>query len=338
MRHLNYADRLRLEILLKQKIRVAEISEVLGFSRVTIYKEIKLGTCECRDPGWIPYNCYSADKAQKYADYYATSHGPQLKIANRHDFAQFLCEKIVSFKFSPEAALAEAYKIFSDISISKTTLYRYIHDGLFLGVSDKNLPYRRRKSKQKVLVRRPSFYNALKRSIEERPKDVLRRTDFGHWEMDTVYGNGHERHCLLVLTERQTRYELIYKMKDRTAQSVKLQLDRLERTVPHFEKIFKSITCDNGSEFSQDLIEKSCRHDGTRTVTFFCHPFCSSERGSNERQNQLIRRWLPKGTDFACVSQKRVREVQDIINNYPRRMFDFASSADLFAKKVKINP
>ncbi|MDD2958426.1 MAG: IS30 family transposase, partial [Lachnospiraceae bacterium] len=85
----------------------------------------------------------------------------------------------------------------------------------------------------------------------------------------------------------------------------------------------KSITMDNGCEFSdQTGIEKSyCNKELKRTMVYYCHPYCSSERGSNENQNKFVRRFIPKGDSICLYSDKEIREMQDFMNNYPRDLF-----------------
>ena len=100
-----------------------------------------------------------------------------------------------------------------------------------------------------------------------------------------------------------------------------------------FPVVFRSITVDNGSEFADvEGMERSCLRRGEkRTTVYYCHPYSSSERGSNEKQNGMTRRRHPKGTDFKKVSRKKLRETTEWINNYPRKMFGFHTAAELFA-------
>jgi IS30 family transposase len=78
-------------------------------------------------------------------------------------------------------------------------------------------------------------------------------------------------------------------------------------------------------------IERSCRTKGKRTKTFFCHPYCSCERGTNENINRMIRRWIPKGDDIGLYSSREISFIQNWINNYPRRIFNGKSSKELTA-------
>lgn len=142
------------------------------------------------------------------------------------------------------------------------------------------------------------------------------------------------------MTERKTRYEVIVKMKDQTAASVVSALDRLERRYGAiFYKIFQTITVDNGSEFSDCAgIERSCRRKGSRTKVFYCHPYSSYERGSNENLNKMIRRHYPKGTDFRKVTAMAIKWVEDWINRYPRGILGYRSSVEVFEECLAAMP
>ena len=120
-------------------------------------------------------------------------------------------------------------------------------------------------------------------------------------------------------TERLTRAEIILKSPDKTSASTVRMLNRLERRIgsANFRKIFKSITFDNGTEFSDtEGIEFSPYTHKRRTTVYYCHPYCLSERGSNENQNGFIRRFIPKGTPISNYSVEYIQSVQNFINDY----------------------
>ena len=107
--------------------------------------------------------------------------------------------------------------------------------------------------------------------------------------MDCVVGKG--KVCLLVMAERKSRKELIFKLKAKKQEYVKEVLNRLERKYKgQFKEMFKSITMDNGSEFLDcRALEASCVKAGEkRTIGYYAHPYSSWERGSNEMANKLI--------------------------------------------------
>lgn len=334
-KNMTYTERLKIEMYLKEHKTQREIAVLLGRHYNTINYEIKRGTTKLRDGAtWLEYDYYSADIGQKKHDEHAQNKGRDLKICNDYDFVKHIEHCILDLKYSPYASLVSARgKCRTDVCV--TTLYHYIDRGLFMNVTNKNLPWRRDTPKQEYKHVRPSYKNQKGRSIEERPAEIKKRKTAGHWEFDTVVGGqGKSTDCLLVLTERKTRDEIVMKMPDKSQKAVASALDDLERSygADRFREVFRSITCDNGTEFlDQYALEKSVTEDTPRTVIYYCHPHNPGERGSNENQNRLIRRWFPKGCDFKDVTPEQVASVQDWLNNYPRRMFGGKSSNEMKA-------
>ena len=179
-------------------------------------------------------------------------------------------------------------------------------------------------------------------SIEQRPEEIDGREEFGHWEGDTVYsGKGKRKttRALLTLTERKTRKEIIIAIPNRKAETVVKALDALERKLGarRFRAIFKSITFDNGTEFAAaEELERSCVNKRLpRTKVYFCHPYSSWERGTNENTNGMIRRRFPKGTNFAAVTNAQIAQAENWINNYPRKILGYKSSEIVFRECLR---
>ena len=105
-----------------------------------------------------------------------------------------------------------------------------------------------------------------------------------------------------------------------------------------FKQIFKSITVDNGSEFSDfNGMERSIfGKKNKRTNVYYCHPYSSYERGTNERINREIRRLIPKGTALGQFSRQDIQYVEDWVNNYPRKVLGYATSEELFLEQMKL--
>ncbi len=338
-KQMSHSDRIKMEALLNAGHSKAEIAEQLHFHRSTIYREYDKGKYIHRNTDYTEEERYSSDLGQKAHDYAQEGKGRSLKIGNDREVAKYIENKIVNDKFSPEAALAEVSKsgIEFRTTISVRTLYRYIDNGIFLKLTNKNLPIKCKKKRHNKKVKVQKRASAGE-SIENRPEEVKNREIFGHWEMDTVKGKrGVTKSCMLVLTERKTRAEIVIKMKDQGSSSVVEALDRLERKWGDmFYKIFRSITIDNGVEFSDYIgLERSALKDGKRTFVFYCHPYSSWERGTNENNNRLIRRHIPKGVDFEDATDEEIAYIEKWINNYPRGIFDYKTSAELFEEEVQ---
>ena len=335
-KYLRESERYKIEVLLKENYKAKDIARILDKSLATIYNEIKRGQVELLDTHLRKYTVYKADVAQRRYDNVKVNKGVKnLKIGKDIAFAEYVEDKIINEKYSPAAVIAdvERKQLFTT-KICVKTLYNYIHRNLFLRLRTKHLTVQK---KNKETFRRPnSTKNLNARLIDERALHVNKRLEYGHWEMDTVVSGRNSLTALLVLTERQSRQELIIKLESKTQEEVIKALDGIEQKIgfEQFANNFKSITMDNGVEFLNiDSIEKSVLHPGkTRTVTFYCHPYCSSERGSNENANKLIRRFIPKGSDISKWDNEQIKEIMDWMNDYPRKLFGGLSSNDILKR------
>jgi len=333
---LTWNQRLKIERMLKEGYTNQAIADAVHVSIRTIFREKKRGLCIQRDTELRENLVYCADVAQREYEENMRAKGPELKIAHDHALARYLEKKIVDEKMSPAAALMSIEAGQFTTTISRWTLYSYIDKGVFYRISNKDLPVKGRRRQNYKPVKRAARASRGD-SIEERPAAIVTRKEFGHWEMDSVIGKQKTRKRLLVMTERKTRQEIIFLLENGKTESVVNALDELERRCGsrYFRSVFQTITVDNGVEFSDHVgIQQSCIDQGPRTHLYYCHPYCSSERGSNENQNRLIRRWLPKGTDFTHLTKTEVRQIERWMNGYPRKKLGGRSSDALFALEL----
>ena len=213
-------------------------------------------------------------------------------------------------------------------SISIETIYQYIY-------SKKNRRYklweklplarikRRRKHGRKVRGN-SKIPNAL--SIDMRPKSIAKRKTIGHWETDNVEGPRTSKPALSVCVERALRFVSIRKVRNKTADEKVKALNSGLSKLP--QQLRLSITSDNGTEnMKHDVVKVSLGVD-----MYFCHPYHSWEKGSVENRNKVIRRFFPKGTDFAMVSVEQVQYVENIINNMPLRCLKFRKPSEIMSK------
>lgn len=334
MRHLTYTDRLKIEWLLKHGATKGQISQELGCCLKTIYNEINRGGYWHTDEYAIDHWRYSADIAQQDHDYKATVKGRPDKLGRRWDFIYFIENQIISKKASPAVALHRWRQENKDFNISLKTLYRYIDSGLYFPnlTTSHLLEKRRKRPYHHVKAKRPPRGT----SIEKRPASIGQRDTFGHWEMDTVIGKAQGKNqVVLVLTERLTRYEILLKLRDKTSRSVVSALSKLERRYD-FPAVFKTITVDNGCEFQDCHGMEYDRRGRRRTTVYYCHPYSSYERGSNERMNRMIRRFLPKGQSLAKVTQRDCDQIQTWLNVYPRKVLNWNTPQFLFDSALSI--
>ena len=328
---LTWRQRLQIEALLKANVSKKKIAETLGVSLQTIYNELKRGRYMRLDTHLVEYDTYSPDKAQTKYEYNLTGKGPELKIACDYGLIEYIEKRVLEDELSPCAALGEIKRNNLPYTrISKTTLYRYIRMGLFPHLTMQHIKGYEKKYQKARASKAPRGT-----SIEERPEDINQRKEFGHWEMDCVCGKG--KSVILVLTERKTRREILHPMESQSSKNVVRFLNKLEKRYGKtFKEIFKSITVDNGSEFADCKGMEKSIFKGKRTIMYYCHPYSSWERGSNERMNREIRRKIPKGSDISKYTAKEIQLVQEWVNNYPREIFGYATSEELFQKELKL--
>lgn len=344
-KHLNFTDRLRIEKWKKEGMRTREIAEKLRVDPSTVYRELKRGSYDRLDgKTWEMIPTYSPDIAEQRYQANLREKGPDLKIGKDHELAAYIEQTIIEKDCSPAAvygyAMEEGRTFKTHISVP--TIYSYIKKGVFLHITQEELP-RHGKKKQgykKVKTKKDQARASAGESIENRPEEVVERKVFGHWEMDTVYSRkSTTTKALLVLTERKTRQEIIVLIPNRKAETIVKALDALERKfgAVNFRKIFRSITVDNGSEFAaaEELERSAVNKTIPRTKVYFCHPYSSWERGSNENVNGMIRRKHPKGTDFSKVSAAEIARTEAWVNSYPRKILGYMSSEIMFRQCLR---
>ena len=336
-KHITERERYTIEFLLKQKLSANEISAALGKHKRTIEREISRGTVRMLNT-YLEYDdVYCADAGQRVYLTNASHKGAGLKIGHDHQLAQHIEEKIINESYSPDAVIGEIRikGLNFATSICTKTLYNYIDRNIFANITNKDLPVKRNGKKRGYRCTRVAHNNLKGTSIELRPPSVETREEYGHWEMDLVLGGaGKGKDALLVLTERQSRQQIIRKIKNKTQSSVQQAIDKLERKKGRrFKGIFKTITVDNGSEFLDcEQLECSIKDPSQkRFKLYYAHPYSAWERGSNENANKLIRRFIPKGTNISKLKTKDIQRIENWMNNYPRRILAYRCANDLAA-------
>ena len=330
-RHLDWSDRLRIESLYNTGHTCLYIAKYLGFAPSSIYREVKHGLYEHlgAETTKRPWR-YSAQIAQDYADYQATSKGSGIKLGKNYAYAEEVAAQIkqgVSID-----TIVNVKKKKGQWTVSTTTLYRYVDLGYIPDVTNKLLPEKNHRKK-----RHPYTVKAAKAPkglpIDRRPLFIDERKAFGHWEFDSVVGNAKgQRQSILTLTERKTRYVIIFRAAAKTSAATVAALNKIIRQFP--KGTFQTITVDNGSEFQDCYGMEHDKQGNKRLTIYYAHPYSSWERGTNERNNRIIRRYFPKGKSLAKVTQKQCDAVAASINAMPRKILDWHTAQELFEQGI----
>ena len=159
-------------------------------------------------------------------------------------------------------------------------------------------------------------------SIHERPPIVDEKARLGDWEGDTIIGKDHKG-AILTTNERKSGYLLLAKLGGKNADDL---ATKMVAVLSPYQAVCHTMTFDNGKEFA--------RHEEIAAAlnlsVYFADPYASWQRGANENTNGLIRQYIPKKTDFDTISDQRIQEIQDLINNRPRKRLNWRTPNEVF--------
>lgn len=345
-KHLTFKQRCKIETLINLKdengkriYSNSEIAKKIGVHKSTITRELKRIKAKINPrTGKIKTLTYSAERAQE--DYafkrglskaeYIVERYPKLK--------EYIEKKIKEEKWSPDVVagrieLEQLYLQEGFTSISTTTIYRAIHYGLIDVSKDDTRRMNKFKSKEIYSTNKKEVAESKKElSIDLRPENINDRSEYGHWELDTVVSTSEGKHkCLMTLTERKTRYEIIIILEGKTKEAVILKFKKMKDYLKtKFIKVIKSLSTDNGTEFSgfAKIIEI------TGAKIYFCHPYASCEKGTNEHQNGMIRYFIPKGELIENYTASEINKICDWLNNYPRKILGYLTPKECLKKEL----
>ena len=318
-RHLNERDRFYIEQRLSEGDSISQIARRLGFCRSAISREIKRHTP--KDFNGV-YNHQVATKLATQKRQNAKKGSAFRKVVGK--VKDFIHDRLRTHT-SPDVISGElALKHNTDLS--ESSIYRYINadrsfgGGLYRQLPHSGKPYKPKRSS----AEKSSIKNRV--GIENRPEIADEKTEFGHFEIDTVVGKGHQSY-LLTLVDKANKIACIRKMPNTLADTV---VKTFKSIINNTFLEFKTITSDNGTEFAGH--EKIAKLTGADF--YFARPYRSCDRGLNEHTNGLIRRFFPKGTDFNQVTDEEVHRVEHVLNTRGRAALDYYSPNDLFLRHL----
>ena len=211
------------------------------------------------------------------------------------------------------------------LSISHERIYQHIRaDRQAGGLLHTALRHRLRSHRPSSPARyKGSIPNRV--SIEGRPAIVEKKTRIGDWEVDLMMG-GHGGGGLLTLVERKSRFTRSEPVKTKHADHV---AEILISALDAHKGQVHTLTMDNGNEFAHH----ETVHKELKAEVYFARPYCAWERGLNENTNGLLRQYFPKGTNFKAVSNAKIRQAENQLNNRPRKGLGFRTPNEMFQPK-----
>jgi transposase, IS30 family len=308
--HLTTFERGRLQALHKLGLSCRQIAKELNRHHSTVARELKRNTME--NDNYSPENAQSAYEKRRL------NSRPRGKW--NEDIASEIEEKLES-TWSPEQIAGRLEGLMPCFK----TIYRWLYEGK---VVKGNLSVLRQKGKRRRPRETRGRFN-IGKSIQQRPNEVKKREQFGHWELDTVVSSrGKSKGCMATFAERKTRFYLALKIPNRTAISMKEAVTQVVSGLP--KGSFETATVDRGKEFAHhEDIESSLK-----VSVYFADPYSSWQRGTNENSNGLLREFFPKASDLSKVTQDELMKALMLINNRPRKCLGWKTSFEAFMDEL----
>lgn len=243
---------------------------------------------------------------------------------------KYIEDCVINKKWSPDIAIQRAKRLGWNfkIHISAKTIYNYIdRNQIKITPFDLRFKLRKRKPKKQYIKQNKK---KLGKSIEIRPEYINNRSEFEHWEGDTIVDKNNN--SILVLQERTSRKGMLLKLNKHISDEVNRQLKILKNKYgKHFKNIFKTITFDNGSEFYRTI-----EFEDDNLQIYFTHPYCSYEKGGIENLNGIIRRYIPKGKNIQDITRQKIKAIIEQIDNTPRKILNYRTPKEYFEEKCML--
>jgi IS30 family transposase len=289
-------------------------------------------TRELHQLGVVERKYYRAIYAQQSSNRHRHKPRKNKKLDNNLALRDFVLKSLAK-KWSPEQ-IAKRLKILypqdMTMRISHETIYAYIYI-LPRGELKREIAANLRRHHKNRRIRKPRQKNSPIQdyiSIEERPKEVADRIIPGHWEGDLLVGSS-QKSAVGTLIERTTRMTFLVKLRNKYARTVRQAFADEFKHLPKGLK--RTLTYDQGIE----MAEHKLFTEQTDMKVYFAHPRCPWERGTNENTNSLLRQYFPKNTNFLKVTYEKLKEVQDELNDRPRKSLNWRTPHEEFAELLR---
>ena len=308
--HLTIHHRNKIEALHAAGFSARYIAAHLHVHHATVSRELKRIPAEQPYTAWAAQQDYEAKNQHKGRASKATPSRIQL-IQNR-----------LQQTWSPEQIAGRE----TQLGVSFKTIYTWLYNGI-VPVSLQAL--RRKGTSRKPRETRGTFQ--VGRSIHDRPDRIENRTEFGHWELDTVVSSrGKSKACVATFLERKTRFYIPIRMADRTARSMWHAIQQVVHALP--VGVVRTVTADRGKEFAcYANVEK------LGIAFYFADAYAAWQRGSNENSNGLFREFFPKRTDFSRVSDSDIFQAFMHLNHRPRKCLQFKTPFEALLHELKVS-
>jgi len=320
-RPLTLYEREKIETYLRMKKEKKWIAKKLSRDYSIIKREIKRNSGE--------YMSYSSAVADRLAKKRARkTNVRKLDKPKNIELKKFVEERLEE-DLSPEQ-IAGRLKDYPQENIAETISHESIYDYIYNHAEKqkefyKHLRTGRSKRQRKFSRKKRSSTIKDRVSIHSRPIEIAEKKEYGHWENDLMEFGREQNEVLSVKYERKAMLCRLHKLESKEAKENEDSIAETIESFPHYW--FKSITRDNGSENANHI--KTFNDFGI--TTYFCDPYASWQKGGIENLNKLLRQYLPKKCDFARITNRDIYEIQEKLNNRPRKSNNYLTPNEVFA-------
>jgi len=327
---LTLEERIQIKVFLEENYKPAAIARKLDRARSTITRELnKWGYKD----DWFSIDDYNPELTHFFSrDAYGVVHRYESKI-ERYPKLLKKVKRLLKNRWSPQqisGRLKKDHPNDKTMHISHESIYKFIYFIAKGELKEKLISYlRRKKKKRKSSIGSRKYKSKIKNriSIDLRPAEVDDRIVPGHWESDLIIGKD-KKTAIGTIVERTSRYVIIVPLKSRKAREIKRAFKNAFKSIP--KELAKSLTHDNGMEMAQHALFTK----DTNIPVYFCHPYSSWERGTNENTNGLIRDFWPKGYDFNRLNYYQIKKVQKLLNDRPRDILNFRTPKEVLEEFI----
>jgi IS30 family transposase len=322
--HLTLEERDTVARLWAQGRSLGQIAQELRRNKGTISRELKRNGTQIR-------KLYGAAQAHQRACLRKSEAGHRPRLKNK--YIRTYVRKQLLNGWSPELIAGRLRKLPSKPQrICPESIYRFIYDPA--ARRNENLvPCLARAHKRRLALGHRHTHRDLhipeRISIRKRPAAVEHRRQAGHWENDSAMARVSKA-AVNVLVERTTRLTKLSRLPRRTAHETSVAIVRSLSHLP--SRLRRTITYDNGAE----NVEHQRTNSKLHTLSFFCEPFHSWEKGTVENTIGLVRRFYPKKTNFDRVSVKELKRVERWLNNRPRKVLHYDTPRERYRRIVAL--
>lgn len=302
---INNTERSEISILLAKGYRHRAIGRAMERSHNTISDEIRRNSVN---------GVYDPKKAQAKARTRLTYRRFQWRKINHDDDLRSYIIRRLRKHWNPDEISGRMREDREPFFASKTAIYEWLYSAW--GQRYCPLLYSRRYHPKKRKPKKPRVMIPARKSITERPQGATNRTRYGHWEGDAVVSGLRGSGALAVASERKSRLVRAHVVRSLRPVPYARTLDQMTKGC-----LVNSWSFDNGIENKE--------HQSLVAPAFFCEPYSSWQKGGVENANKMIRRYLPKGTNFARVKQSQLDWIVNMINDKPRKILGYKTAREV---------